>query len=49
MTFALPWINPCELTLGGPVYLPKVYNGRNRTFFFANYEGFRSRLVLALL
>lgn len=25
-------------TLGGPVYIPKVYNGRNRTFFFANTE-----------
>lgn len=27
--------------LGGPVILPKLYNGRNRTFFFANYEMFR--------
>jgi hypothetical protein len=26
---------------GGPVLLPH-YNGRNRTFFFASYEGFRS-------
>lgn len=33
--------NQFGFTLGGPVYLPKVYNGRNRTFFFANYEGFR--------
>ncbi|WP_446745042.1 carboxypeptidase regulatory-like domain-containing protein [Silvibacterium acidisoli] len=24
--------------LGGPVYLPKLYNGRNKTFFFASYE-----------
>ena len=23
--------------------LPKIYNGRNRTFFFANYEGMRER------
>ncbi len=30
-------------TLGGPVYLPKLYNGRNKTFFFASYEGFRNR------
>ncbi len=30
-------------TAGGPVYLPKLYNGRNRTFFFASYEGFRNR------
>ena len=25
-------------TLGGPVYLPKLYNGRDRTFFFFAYE-----------
>lgn len=29
------------LSLGGPVYIPKVYHGRNRTFFFFNYTGFR--------
>ncbi|MFB3828185.1 MAG: TonB-dependent receptor domain-containing protein [Bryobacteraceae bacterium] len=26
-------------TLGGPVYLPRLYNGRNRTFFFMAVEG----------
>ena len=26
---------------GGPVVLPHLYNGRNRTFFYASYEGFR--------
>jgi hypothetical protein len=25
-------------TLGGPVYIPKIYDGRNRTFFFAAVE-----------
>lgn len=25
--------------LGGPVIIPKVYNGKNKTFFFINYEG----------
>ena len=25
-------------TLGGPVYIPKLYNGRNRTFFLAGIE-----------
>lgn len=25
-------------SLGGPVYLPKIYNGKNKTFFFATYE-----------
>lgn len=29
---------------GGPVWLPKLYNGKNRTFFFTAYEGFRNRL-----
>jgi hypothetical protein len=29
------------LDVGGPVYLPKLYNGRNRTFFFAGYEPLR--------
>ena len=25
-------------TIGGPVYLPKVYDGRNRTFFFFDFQ-----------
>ena len=29
-------------TIGGPVVLPKLYDGRNRTFFFVAYEGLRS-------
>src|SRR5579872_7515045 len=28
-------------TLGGPVYIPHVYDGRNKTFFFVDYEGLR--------
>ncbi len=24
--------------VGGPVYIPKLYNGRNKTFFFGSYE-----------
>jgi len=28
-------------TLGGPVYLPKLYNGHNKTFFFVSYDGLR--------
>ena len=27
-------------TVGGPVRIPKVYDGRNRTFFFFSYEGY---------
>lgn len=29
-------------TIGGPVYIPKVYNGKNRTFFFFNEEVYRN-------
>jgi hypothetical protein len=28
---------------GGPVLIPKLYNGKNKTFFFAAFEGFRNR------
>jgi outer membrane receptor protein involved in Fe transport len=27
--------------LGGPVWIPKLYNGKEKTFFFFNYEGLR--------
>src|SRR5262245_51061680 len=30
-------------TLGGPVRIPKVYNGKDKTFFFVSYEGTRNR------
>ena len=33
--------NDFGFTVGGPVFLPKFYDGRNRTFFFASYEGLR--------
>lgn len=29
--------------LGGPVWIPHLYNGRDKTFFFVNYEGQRLR------
>src|SRR5262249_51127822 len=29
--------------VGGPVSFGRLYNGKNRTFFFANYEGTRWR------
>ena len=35
--------NEFGAALGGPVYLPKLYDGKNRTFFFFAYEGFRLR------
>ena len=31
-------------TMGGPVRIPKVYDGRNKTFFFYSFEGFRNRV-----
>jgi len=31
------------LSVGGPVYIPKIYNGKNKTFFFFNYTAFRQR------
>ncbi|MFB3828239.1 MAG: carboxypeptidase regulatory-like domain-containing protein [Bryobacteraceae bacterium] len=27
---------------GAPVYLPKIYNGRNKTFWFASWEAYRN-------
>ena len=30
-------------TLGGPVWIPHIYNGKDKTFFFVNYEGQRTR------
>jgi len=30
-------------TLSGPLNIPKIYKGQNRTFFFAAYEGLRLR------
>ncbi|MBK5292120.1 MAG: TonB-dependent receptor [Acidobacteriia bacterium] len=35
--------NQYGFSIGGPVVIPKLYNGRNRTFFFADYEGTRIR------
>jgi hypothetical protein len=36
--------NDFGFTAGGPVRVPKLYDGRNKTFFFAAYEGFRNRV-----
>ncbi|MBI2222211.1 MAG: TonB-dependent receptor [Acidobacteria bacterium] len=32
-------------TLGGPVYIPHLYDGRDRTFFFASHESLRYRFT----
>lgn len=35
--------NQYGVAVGGPVVLPKLYNGRDKTFWFASWEGFRWR------
>jgi hypothetical protein len=35
-------------TIGGPVLIPRVYNGTDRTFFFFDYQGTRIRQGLTL-
>jgi hypothetical protein len=39
-----PYLNRNEYgaSLGGPVVIPKLYNGKNRTFFFVAWEELRS-------
>ena len=39
-----PFLNRNEFggSAGGPLYIPKLYKGRNRTFFFVSSEGLRS-------
>ena len=36
--------NEFGFTNGGPVFLPYVYDGRKRTFYFMQYQGFRQVL-----
>src|SRR6266478_7559040 len=36
--------NEFGLTNGGPVVLPRIYDGRGKTFYFAEYQGFRQVL-----
>jgi hypothetical protein len=35
--------NEFGITAGGPVIIPKIYNGTDKTFFFGWYHGFRLR------
>jgi Carboxypeptidase regulatory-like domain/TonB dependent receptor len=35
--------NQYGFTLGGPLSLPRIYNGKNRSFFFASWMGERMR------
>lgn len=38
--------NGWSATFGGPLSIPKLYNGKDRTFFFVSYEGFRFNQAL---
>ncbi len=33
--------NQYGFVAGGPVWIPKVYNGRNKSFWLANFEGYK--------
>ncbi len=35
--------NEFGVSAGGPAFIPKLYDGRNKTFWFAAYEGLRQR------
>ncbi|HEY7337587.1 MAG TPA: carboxypeptidase-like regulatory domain-containing protein [Bryobacteraceae bacterium] len=37
--------NDYGFTVGGPVWIPKVYNGHDKTFFFFSWEQFRQTTV----
>ncbi|HEY6346086.1 MAG TPA: TonB-dependent receptor [Bryobacteraceae bacterium] len=49
-----PWVNTKPrarrndygFTLGGPVKIPKIYNGHDRTFFFFNWEQYRETEII---
>ncbi len=39
--------NQFGFQLGGPLWIPKIYNGKNRSFWFVGYEGGRLRQTTA--
>jgi hypothetical protein len=38
--------NDYGFTLGGPVWIPKVYSGHDKTFFFFNWEQYRETQII---
>jgi len=52
-----PWLNTRPrarrndygFSLGGPVKLPKLYNGHDKTFFFFNFEQYRETAIISNL
>jgi hypothetical protein len=45
LTNTVPPLNRNEYggSVGGPIWAPKIYNGKNRSFFFFAYEGYKLR------
>src|SRR4030095_6206181 len=41
--------NQYGFTLGGPVWIPKLINGKNKLFFMSNWEGYKSRKTVNTL
>jgi len=37
--------NQFGVSLGGPIVVPHIYNGHDKSFFFINYEGLQDRLT----
>jgi len=54
---ATPWLNTKSpvrrhdygFTVGGPVFLGKLYDGHNKTFFFFNFEQFRDHQTISTI
>src|SRR3954454_584164 len=42
-------LNQFGASFGGPVVLPKLYHGKDKTFFFVDYEGYRRDSQVLLL
>jgi hypothetical protein len=38
--------NDYGITFGGPLFIPKVYNGKDKTFFFFNFEQYRENVTI---
>jgi hypothetical protein len=38
--------NDYGFTVGGPVWIPKLYNGKDKTFFFFNWEQYREHVAI---
>jgi len=39
--------NDYGFSVGGPVWIPKVYDGHNKTFFFFNFDQFRNTSIVS--